>query len=57
MEAEAVAEELRRQTEDPAVLADRHRLTAVCAELAQAEERVKQLYARWEELEAKAGEA
>ena len=57
MEAEARVEELRRQTEDPAVLADRHRLTAVCAELAQAEERVNQLYARWEELEAKAGEA
>ena len=53
----AVAEELlsaKRQTaEDPAITSDAARLVAAHAELEDAQKRVDELYARWEELEKK----
>ena len=53
----AAAEELlsaKRQTaEDPAITSDAARLVAANAELEDAQKRVDELYARWEELEKK----
>ncbi|HEY3377033.1 MAG TPA: ABC-F family ATP-binding cassette domain-containing protein [Armatimonadota bacterium] len=51
--AEGALEALMQTLQDPAVLADHKRLHDTSAQLHTAEERVKQLYARWEELEAK----
>ncbi len=58
MEANILAaeEELsacRATTEDPALFADHVKMRAAFDRLAAAQERVKTLYARWEELEAK----
>lgn len=53
LEAEMELEERRKEMEDPAVLADRTRLTACCQKTHEAEERVQTLYTRWAELEAK----
>ncbi len=52
-QAEADVEMFQKQTEDPAILGDRLKLAAACEALTRAQERVKRLYERWEELEAK----
>jgi ATP-binding cassette subfamily F protein uup len=54
VDAEAEVEQLRTRTEAPSIMADRHKLTAACEELTRAQDRVRRLYARWEELEIKA---
>lgn len=56
MEAEASVEELQKETAKPETMADRHRLASACENLTHAQERVEQLYQRWQELEAKAAE-
>jgi ATP-binding cassette subfamily F protein uup len=43
----------QREMDDPAVLADRNRLDAACRRVDSAQTVVRDLYARWEELEAK----
>jgi ATP-binding cassette subfamily F protein uup len=53
--AETRVSELEGRTADPAVAADADALHRVCADLAQAQQEVQRLYARWEELEGKAG--
>ncbi|MEZ6190700.1 MAG: ATP-binding cassette domain-containing protein [Phycisphaerales bacterium] len=50
--AEAEHEALHAQAADPAVIADRAKHEAVCHQLGEAQARVEQLYARWQELEA-----
>jgi len=50
--AENEAEELKSKSGDPAILADHVKLTQVCEQLGEAEQRVADLYARWTELEA-----
>jgi ATP-binding cassette subfamily F protein uup len=53
---EAAEKELhlrQQRLDDPAVLADRHRLSACCVEVDAAQEKVRSLYARWEDLEAR----
>jgi hypothetical protein len=39
--------------DDPAVLADRHKLADACKRVESAQLAVQALYARWEQLEAK----
>jgi ABC transport system ATP-binding/permease protein len=53
MTAEAEAEELQSGLSDPALLADHARMTAHCEKLHTIEVRVRELYERWEVLEAK----
>jgi ATP-binding cassette subfamily F protein uup len=53
--AEAKHAECDKAVNDPAVMADARKLEAACAALAAAQREVEKLYARWEELEAKAG--
>ena len=53
--AESAVQAAQRLTEDPAVLRDHQRLHEAYDRLAAGEQRVKELYARWEELEAKRG--
>jgi hypothetical protein len=53
MEAETELEVARKEMDNPAVLADRNRLDAVCRRVDAAQITVQSLYARWEELEAK----
>ena len=53
MSAEAELAAAHKATEDPKVLADRNKLHDACARLDDVQQRVKTLYARWEELEAK----
>ena len=43
------------QMEDPAILRDPKRLDEVCRAMHDAQELVRKLYARWEELEQKQG--
>jgi ATP-binding cassette subfamily F protein uup len=50
--AENAAEELKAKSGDPGVLADHVKLTKICRQLGEAENRVAALYARWTELEA-----
>jgi len=49
--AEEAAAALEQRAADPAVLADHMKLTAVCAELGAAQDKVRALYDRWAELE------
>jgi ATP-binding cassette subfamily F protein uup len=53
MTAEEELHALQRQMEDPAVLRDRNKLHEVCTKVDAAQTRVKTLYERWEELEAR----
>ena len=55
MEAEGEVEACQVQMNDPKVMADRDKIHDVCERLGVAEENVRKLYARWEELEAKRG--
>ena len=56
--AEAEHETLQALAADPAVIADREKHEAVCHQLSDAQAKVDQLYARWQELEAmQAGQA
>jgi ATP-binding cassette subfamily F protein uup len=52
-EAETTLEAAQREMDDPAVLADRNKLDAVCRKVDAAQVAVQKLYARWQELEAK----
>jgi ATP-binding cassette subfamily F protein uup len=52
-DAESALEAAQREMDDPAVLADRNKLDAVCRKVDAAQSAVQKLYARWEELEAK----
>lgn len=49
--AETEVIRLRQEMETPEAVSDSGRLVRLCSELKQAEARVSQLYARWEELE------
>ncbi|HUO10594.1 MAG TPA: ABC-F family ATP-binding cassette domain-containing protein [Phycisphaerae bacterium] len=51
--AEAEVEKWQKAIDDPAVMADRAKMTEACAKSHAAQEMVAALYARWEELEAK----
>ena len=53
MEAEEALERAQRETGDPKVMADRDKMHAACERLGVAEQLVRTLYARWEELDAK----
>ena len=53
MKAEEQLHAAQAQMEDPAVLADHVKLREVCTKVDEAQNRVSQLYARWEELEAR----
>ena len=60
MEAKIMAaeEELhagQKLLEDPAVLADRNKLHDACTRVDASQKKVQELYARWEELEARKG--
>jgi len=52
LQAEEELQSLHLKMEDPKVIADRTRYTEVCSQVAQAQDRVRQLYDRWAELEA-----
>lgn len=51
--AEQQVADLHQQMEDPQVLADHVRLADVCREMETAQHQVRELWARWEELQAK----
>lgn len=51
--AEELVAELQKRVEDPAVVSNHVKLAEACKVLEEAQARVNQLYARWEELEAK----
>ncbi len=53
MSAEAEVESLQQEMADPAVLADRERLSECCEKMHEAQELVRTLYARWEYLDSK----
>jgi ATP-binding cassette subfamily F protein uup len=53
MEAETELQSAQSQMDDPAVLADRHQLAEACKRVEAAQLAVQNLYARWEQLEAK----
>lgn len=53
MAAEEEFARLQALVNDPKILADRAKLTEACLEMEKAQARVTELYARWEELEAK----
>ena len=50
--AEAEHAELQELASDPEIIADRAKHEEVCHKLGDAQKKVDQLYARWEELEA-----
>jgi ATP-binding cassette subfamily F protein uup len=52
-DAELVLQAKREQLEDPGIVSDAPRLVNAHAEMAAAQEKVDQLYARWAELEKK----
>lgn len=52
-EREASVAELHKQIESPAVSSDHVKLRACCEQLDAAQNEINQLYARWDELEAK----
>jgi ATP-binding cassette subfamily F protein uup len=54
-EAESKAAGCQQQMSDPRVLSDHARLAEICRQASEAQELVRKLYARWEELEAKQG--
>jgi ATP-binding cassette subfamily F protein uup len=51
--AEEAVQQWHKQMEDPAVMADRQKMTEVCEKMGAAQEAVAALYRRWEELEAR----
>jgi ATP-binding cassette subfamily F protein uup len=51
--AEAELAAAQKEMDDPAVLADRNKLDAVCRRVGDAQAKVEKLYDRWAELEAK----
>jgi ATP-binding cassette subfamily F protein uup len=51
--AEEDVQKWHKQMENPAVMADHVKLTEVCDQMHKAQEKVAQLYERWQELEAK----
>lgn len=51
--AEQQVADLHQQMEDPQVLADHVRLAGVCREMETAQHQVRELWTRWEELQAK----
>jgi ABC transport system ATP-binding/permease protein len=53
MEAEEAVEAAQRETSDPKVMANRDKMHDACERLGAAEQLVRTLYARWEELDAK----
>jgi ATP-binding cassette subfamily F protein uup len=53
VDAESALEAAQKEMDDPAVLADRNKLDAVCRRVDAAQIQVQKLYARWEELETK----
>ncbi|GAB5495207.1 MAG: ATP-binding cassette domain-containing protein [Phycisphaerales bacterium] len=53
-EAESAFESALAKLSDPSVSADHSKMTLACKELDEAQKEVERLYARWEELEAKA---
>jgi ATP-binding cassette subfamily F protein uup len=53
LQAEEELHKLQADMNDPATLADRHRLTEVCTRVDTAQQRVHSLYERWQELEAR----
>lgn len=53
-EAELVLESAQAKLSDPGVSADHSKMTLACQDLDEAQKEVERLYARWEELEAKA---
>jgi ATP-binding cassette subfamily F protein uup len=53
LDAEAQVQRWHKEMEDPAVMSDRPKLTAVCGHMHHAQEAVAALYKRWEELETK----
>ena len=53
LEAEEQLHQLQAAMNDPATLADRHRLTEVCTQVDAAQQRIHALYERWQELEAR----
>ena len=55
LSAETDVQKWHKQLENPAVMANHVKMTEVCAKMHDAQEAVAKLYARWEELEAKAG--
>ena len=52
LQAEEHVQALQAQTHDPKVMADRVRYADLCTQLGQAQDRVRELYNRWAELEA-----
>jgi ATP-binding cassette subfamily F protein uup len=50
--AEGISDNLQRQLHDPAIMCDADRLAQIYAEHQEAQNKVEQLYERWEELEA-----
>ena len=55
LSAEERAAECRRMIEDPKVSTNHAELKKWCDALTEADTRVEQLYARWHELESRAG--
>ena len=53
MAAEEDLHAWQKRLEDPAVLADRNKLHDACTKIDEAQKRVTELYARWQELEAR----
>ena len=53
-EAEGALEQAREHLSDPVVAGDHTKMTEACMKLDEAQKKVDTLYARWEELEAKA---
>jgi ABC transport system ATP-binding/permease protein len=53
LEAEAELQKLNHSLEDPEISKDPTRLQSICSQVALAENRIEQLYLRWEELEKK----
>ena len=50
--AEGISDNLQRQLHDPAIMCDADRLAQIYSEHQEAQNKVEQLYERWEELEA-----
>lgn len=53
LDTESQLEELQAQAQDPDILADPQKLSQVSAQMADVEEQIQKLYARWAELESK----
>lgn len=53
MKAEEAVEKCKAEVEDPATAADGQKMLAACERMGEAQAKLDQLYARWEELEAR----